>query len=265
MAVFGENTDYFVQQQEMMVRSSQKMWGYENKTRFTRSVFRLGQFSGWEEASPLTCPLPGGWHANWAGMGEHRQDSCRDTALLLPRLIHYSPDLKNRLRTNRTAVIKQQGVVTNYSWLGENKEKRKRQQNEREIITRDTSEAADGLETGWRPRPRVTGTALTRHKHKHRQDLQGGTRLRMHVGVLSLFLGLLIGVWRKENIYLIFVSALSLFIHAKVPGSHGSLWKRCLGEFWKCWDLDLNTMMSSLLLYLRSGRTHRLTNRPRGA
>lgn len=40
-----------------------------------------------------------------------------NTALLLHRLIHYSPDLKNRLQTNCTAVIKQQGVDTNYSWL----------------------------------------------------------------------------------------------------------------------------------------------------
>lgn len=45
----------------------------------------------------------------------------QDTALLLQRLIHYSPDLKNRLQTNCTAVIKQQGVDTNYSWLGKEK------------------------------------------------------------------------------------------------------------------------------------------------
>lgn len=59
-------------------------------------------------------------------MGEQRQDSCRDTALLLRRLIHYSPDLKNRLWTNRTAVIKQQGVDTNYSWLSKKEKKGKK-------------------------------------------------------------------------------------------------------------------------------------------
>lgn len=64
---------------------------------------------------PLTCPLPSGWHTRVWMRGSWA--CAAHAALLLQRLIHYSPDLKNSLHTNCTAVIKQQGTGANYSWV----------------------------------------------------------------------------------------------------------------------------------------------------
>lgn len=69
-----------------------------------------------------TCPLTSGWHTSSTGSGCKEAGLVQDTALLLQRLIHYSPDLKNSLHTNCTAVIKQQGIGTNYSWVSNGKE-----------------------------------------------------------------------------------------------------------------------------------------------
>lgn len=53
--------------------------------------------------------------------GRREAGLTRDEALLLQGLIHYSPDLKNRLWSNCTAVSEQQGADANYSWAGERK------------------------------------------------------------------------------------------------------------------------------------------------
>lgn len=101
------------------------MWGFpvealvtneENKD-FTIKVFQHGRV----KVDLLTPPRPPHqwvthWldRVGWAGAGH--------AALLLQRLIHYSPDVKNSLHTNCTAVIKQQDRGTNYSWVSNRKE-----------------------------------------------------------------------------------------------------------------------------------------------